>query len=64
MKEYLIAFQYQDGVVRNEWKWAKIIKRCKMTGATISRIEDEICKTINVHFVRIMTFSELEQSDD
>ena len=62
MKEYLIAFQYR--IQMENWKWAKMIWRGKMTGANIRRIEDEIAKTLNADFVKIMTFSELEQSDD
>jgi hypothetical protein len=62
MKEYLIAFQYR--IQFENWRWAKIIKRCKLTGENIPRIEDEIAKTINADFVRIMTFSELEQEGE
>ena len=62
MKEYLIAFQYR--VILEEWKWGTCIKFCKMTGANVKSIEDEIRKSIGADVVRIMTFSELEAEND
>lgn len=62
MKEYLIAFRYKR--VFDGWEWATIVKHCKMTGANLKNIEDESRETMRTDVVRIMTFSELEQSDD
>lgn len=62
MKEYLIAYQYF--INGQDWRWAAIIKRCKMTGANLQNIEDEICRYLDAHIVRIMHFSELESDSE
>ncbi len=62
MKEYLIAFRYL--IVGQNWNWASIVKVCKMTGANLKNIEDEIRNTINADVVCVMTFSELESDSE